>query len=159
MQYYYSSLGEKVELESASEIGLELRKNGSIKVQQPSCRTNLSKVYAGGDAVTGPATVSEAMGLARQAAEAIDIDLMKEKRFHRLFRDFKYKDEVIPEPEGGKKIDPKKLAVKERVFKLPGSFSPDIPAKKLCRKRPAVYGVMLNATKSKIIERIQWKQR
>ena len=109
------SLGEKVEFESASEIGLELRKNGSIKVQQPSCRTNLSKVYAGGDAVTGPATVSEAMGLARQAAEAIDIDLMKEKRFHRLFRDFKYKDEVIPEPEGGKKIDPKKLAVKERV--------------------------------------------
>jgi NADH-quinone oxidoreductase subunit F len=75
----------------------------------------LTKVYAGGDAVTGPATVSEAMGLARQAAEAIDIDLMKEKRFHRLFRDFKYKDEVIPEPEGGKKIDPKKLPAKERI--------------------------------------------
>jgi NADH-quinone oxidoreductase subunit F len=75
----------------------------------------LTKVYAGGDAVTGPATVSEAMGLARQAAEAIDIDLMKEKRFHRLFRDFKYKDEIIPEPEGGKKIDPKKLPAKERI--------------------------------------------
>ncbi|RPI06856.1 MAG: proton-conducting membrane transporter [Ignavibacteriae bacterium] len=109
------SVGEKVDFESAKEIGLELRKNGTIKVQQPSCRTNLPKVYAGGDAVTGPATVSEAMGLARQAAEAIDIDLMKEKRFHRLFRDFKYKDELIPEPEGGKKIDPKKLPVKERI--------------------------------------------
>jgi len=109
------SVGEKVEFEPAKEIGLELRKNGSIKVQQPSCHTNLPKVYAGGDAVTGPATVSEAMGLARQAAEAIDIDLMKEKRFHRLFRDFKYKDEVLPEPEGGKKIDPKKLPVKERI--------------------------------------------
>jgi NADPH-dependent glutamate synthase beta subunit-like oxidoreductase len=109
------SVGEKVEFEPAKEIGLELRKNGSIKVQQPSCRSNIPKVYAGGDAVTGPATVSEAMGLARQAAEAIDFDLMKEKRFHRLFRDFKYKDEVIPEPEGGKKIDPKKLPVKERI--------------------------------------------
>lgn len=109
------SVGEKVEFEPAKEIGLELRKNGSIKVQQPSCRSNLPKVYAGGDAVTGPATVSEAMGLARQAAEAIDFDLMKEKRFHRLFRDFKYKDEVVPEPEGGKKIDPKKLPVKERI--------------------------------------------
>lgn len=109
------SVGEKVDFEPAKEIGLELRKNGTIKVSQPSCRTNLPKVYAGGDAVSGPATVSEAMGLARQAAEAIDIDLMKEKRFHRLFRDFKYKDEVLPEPEGGKKVIPKKLNVKERI--------------------------------------------
>ncbi len=55
------------------------------------------------------------MGIARQAAEAIDLDLMKEKRFYRLFRDFKYKDEVVTEPEGGKKVDPKKLSAKERV--------------------------------------------
>jgi NADH-quinone oxidoreductase subunit F len=109
------SLGEKVEFESAKDIGLELRKNGSIKVSQPSYRTNLSKVYAGGDAVTGPATVSEAMGIARTAAEAIDFDLMKEKRFHLLFRHFKYKDEIVVEPEGGKKVDPKKLPVKERI--------------------------------------------
>ena len=88
------SLGEKVEFEPAKDIGLELRKNGAIKYPQPSYRTNLSKVYAGGDAVTGPATVSEAMGIARNAAEAIDFDLMKEKRFHLLFRDFKYKDEI-----------------------------------------------------------------
>jgi NADH-quinone oxidoreductase subunit F len=109
------SLGEKVEFEPAKDIGLELRKNGAIKVSQPSYRTNLSKVYAGGDAVTGPATVSEAMGIARQAAEAIDFDLMKEKRFHLLFRHFKYKDEIVVEPEGGKKVDPKKLPVKERI--------------------------------------------
>ncbi len=109
------AIGETVDFEPAKEIGLELRKNGSIKVQQPSSRTNIPKVYAGGDAVTGPATVSEAMGIARQAAEAIDLDLMKEKRFYRLFRDFKYKDEVVTEPEGGKKVDPKKLSAKERV--------------------------------------------
>jgi NADH-quinone oxidoreductase subunit F len=72
-------------------------------------------VYAGGDAVTGPATVSEAMGIARHAAEAIDFDLMKEKRFHRLFRDFAYKDEAPAEPDGTKKIDPKKIAVRERI--------------------------------------------
>jgi hypothetical protein len=40
---------------------------------------------------------------------------MKEKRFHLLFRDFKYKNEVEPEPEGGKRVDPKKLPVKERI--------------------------------------------
>jgi NADH-quinone oxidoreductase subunit F len=109
------AIGETVEFGPAKEIGLEMRKNGAIKVNQPLFRTNLPNVYAGGDAVTGPATVSEAMGIARQAAEAIDRDLMKEKRFYRLFRDFKYKDEVVPEPEGGKRVSPKKLPVKERI--------------------------------------------
>jgi NADH-quinone oxidoreductase subunit F len=109
------AVGEKVDFAPAKEIGLELRKNGSIKVSQPSYRTTVPKVYAGGDAVTGPATVSEAMGIARLAAESIDADLMKEKRFHRLFRDFSYKDEIIAEPEGGKKIVPKKIPVKERI--------------------------------------------
>jgi hypothetical protein len=55
------------------------------------------------------------MGTARGAAEAIDFHLMKEKRFHRLFRDFKYKDEVLMEPDVLKRIDPKKLPVKERI--------------------------------------------
>ena len=109
------AVGEKVDFTQAKEIGLELRSNGSIKVHHPSYRTSLPKVYAGGDAVTGPATVAEAMGIARRAAEAIDHDLMKEKRFHRLFRDFNYKDEIVPEPEGIPKIDPKKIPVKERI--------------------------------------------
>ena len=65
--------------------------------------------------MTGPATVSEAMGIARNAAEAIDNDLMKEKRFHKLFKEFKYKDEVEQEPEEAKMIEPKKVSVKERV--------------------------------------------
>ncbi len=79
------AVGEKVDFESGKEIGLELRKNGAIKAHQPHYQTNVAKVWAGGDAVTGPATVSEAMGTARSAAEAIDFHLMKEKRFHRLF--------------------------------------------------------------------------
>jgi NADH-quinone oxidoreductase subunit F len=109
------AVGEKVDFPQAKESGVEIRSNGSIKVRQPSYRTSLAKVYAGGDAVTGPATVAEAMGIARRAAEAIDRDLMKEKRFHRLFRDFKYKDEVVPEPEALPKIDPRKIPVKERI--------------------------------------------
>jgi NADH-quinone oxidoreductase subunit F len=95
------AIGETVEFEPAKEIGLEMRKNGAVRVSQPTFKTNLPNVYAGGDAVTGPATVSEAM--------------MKVKRFHLLFRDFKYKNEVEPEPEGGKRVDPKKLPVKERI--------------------------------------------
>ncbi len=107
--------GEKVDFVPAKEAGIELRKNGSIRAHGPAYQTNLARVYAGGDAVTGPATVSEAMGIARHAAEAIDFDLMKEKRFHRLFREFVYKDEVPQEPEVIKKIEPKKIPVKERI--------------------------------------------
>ena len=109
------AIGEKVEFEAGKEIALELRKNGTIRAHQPAYQTNVAKVYAGGDAVTGPATVSEAMGIARSAAEAIDFQLMKERRFHRLFRDFKYRDEIITEPDIAKKVAPKKLAVKERI--------------------------------------------
>ena len=109
------AIGEKVDFGPAKEVGLELRPNGSIKAHQPSCRTNLPRVYAGGDAITGPATVSEAMGIARHAAESIDFDLMKEKRFHHLFREFTYKDELVAEPEANKKVAPKKIPVKERI--------------------------------------------
>ncbi len=107
--------GEKVEFEPAKDAGLDVRKNGSIRAHGPGYQTNLARVYAGGDAVTGPATVSEAMGIARHAAEAIDFDLMKEKRFHHLFREFTYKAEVPTQPEGADKIDPKKLPVTERI--------------------------------------------
>ncbi|HLP16850.1 MAG TPA: FAD-dependent oxidoreductase [Bacteroidota bacterium] len=109
------AIGEKVDFIPAKEAGVEIRKNGAIKVTQPTYRTNIPKVYAGGDAVTGPATVSEAMGIARAAAESIDYDLMKEKRFHFLFRDFLYANEIITEPEGTKKIVPKKIPVRERI--------------------------------------------
>jgi NADPH-dependent glutamate synthase beta subunit-like oxidoreductase len=110
------AVGEKVEFGPAKSIGLEVRKNGSIRAHQPAYRSSLSKVYAGGDAVSGPATVSEAMGMARSAAEAIDFDLMKEKRFHHLFREFKYKDEVPAEPEATKRVEPRKLPLLERIL-------------------------------------------
>jgi NADPH-dependent glutamate synthase beta subunit-like oxidoreductase len=109
------AIGEKVDFEPGKEIGLEFRKNGAIRAVQPHYQTSVPKVFAGGDAVTGPATVSEAMGIARAAAEAIDFQLMKERRFHFLFRDFKYKDEVIAEPDVARKVEPKKLAAKERI--------------------------------------------
>ena len=109
------AVGERVEFGPAKEAGLELRKNGTLKVSQSNFLTNLPRVYAGGDAVTGPATVSEAMGSARQAAKAIDFALTKERRFHRLFREFTYKNEVPAEPEAIKKVEPKKVPVSERV--------------------------------------------
>ncbi|MFO1531721.1 MAG: NADPH-dependent glutamate synthase [Kiritimatiellia bacterium] len=52
--------------------GLKLNKWGNIVADPKTGATNLPGVYAGGDIVTGAATVIEAMGAGKRAARAID---------------------------------------------------------------------------------------
>ena len=52
--------------------GLETNERGCIVVKDESGKTSEEGVYAGGDAVTGAATVILAMGAGKNAAEAID---------------------------------------------------------------------------------------
>lgn len=52
--------------------GLELRKSGNIQADPETGKTSLKGVFAGGDIVTGAATVILAMGAGRKAAAAID---------------------------------------------------------------------------------------
>lgn len=52
--------------------GLESNARGCIIVDEETMKTTREGVYAGGDAVTGAATVIRAMGAGRQAAESID---------------------------------------------------------------------------------------
>lgn len=54
-----------------SEPGIETNKHGGIVVDETE-KTSLDAVYAGGDAVTGSATVILAMGAGKKAAEEID---------------------------------------------------------------------------------------
>ncbi len=56
--------------------GLDTNKKGCI-VADETGKTSLDHVYAGGDAVTGAATVILAMGAGKAAAKAIDADLSK----------------------------------------------------------------------------------
>jgi glutamate synthase (NADPH/NADH) small chain len=51
--------------------GLELNKWGNIVANPDTCATSIPGVYAGGDIVTGAATVIEAMGAGKKAAKAI----------------------------------------------------------------------------------------
>lgn len=57
--------------------GLETAKWGGIVVEEETGLTSREHVYAGGDAVTGAATVILAMGAGKQAAKAIDAELSK----------------------------------------------------------------------------------
>jgi NADPH-dependent glutamate synthase beta subunit-like oxidoreductase len=51
---------------------LDWTRRGTIHVKMSCMETNLDGVFAAGDAVTGPATVVEAIGGGKKAAEAID---------------------------------------------------------------------------------------
>lgn len=52
--------------------GLEVNRHGGIIVEEQTGKTSKEGVYAGGDAVTGAATVILAMGAGKTAAKAID---------------------------------------------------------------------------------------
>lgn len=57
---------------SSSAPGMKTRKGGYIITDEETGETSLKGVYAGGDIVTGAATVISAMGAARRAAAAMD---------------------------------------------------------------------------------------
>ncbi len=63
----------------ATTPGLETQKWGGIIVEEETGSTSLEGVYAGGDAVTGAATVILAMGAGKKAAKAIDEYLSNKK--------------------------------------------------------------------------------
>lgn len=60
--------------------GLDTQKWGGIIVEEETMKTSKDGVYAGGDVVTGAATVILAMGAGKTAAQAIDEALKKEDR-------------------------------------------------------------------------------
>lgn len=60
--------------------GLKTNKRGCLLVDEESLSTSLKGIYAGGDAVTGAATVILAMGAGKKAAKSIDSYLRKEEQ-------------------------------------------------------------------------------
>lgn len=109
------AIGEEVEAGFAKDHGIKTLSNGNVYVDHFTQETSRPKFYAIGDATTGPATAAEAMGLAKKAAEVIDYKLMDKRRFHRLFREFEYSDEVPLKPEGGNRHYSVKRPLEERI--------------------------------------------
>ena len=52
--------------------GLKLNKWGNIEANEENCETSIEDIFAGGDIVTGAATVIAAMGAGKHAARSID---------------------------------------------------------------------------------------
>jgi NADH-quinone oxidoreductase subunit F len=109
------AIGERVDSEVFAKEGLQVAKDGRIRVHPFTFQTSLDKVFAGGDAVMGPATAAEAMGMGKRAAASIDFILMNEKRFQLLSKKFAYKNAVPTDIKKSPKNAPSKLPVKDRI--------------------------------------------
>lgn len=60
-----------------NDLPVKLNKWGDIEVNGKTLQTSEYNIFAGGDCVTGPATVIQAVAAGRQAAESMDSFLMK----------------------------------------------------------------------------------
>ena len=108
------AIGERVDAEFIKSCGIIINPDGTVKVEKFNLKTNLDKVYAGGDLVKGPATAVEAMADGKKAAWAIDRELTQENRFVKLFNKFTYATQVPLEPKVFKKQEGKQLEITKR---------------------------------------------
>ncbi len=66
------AIGERPDSECLASMGLELDKSGRVHVDLRTLATSRKGVFAGGDLVTGPNTVINAIAAGKQAAAVID---------------------------------------------------------------------------------------
>ena len=68
-----AAIGQKVEKDGLVDFeGLSWSRRDTIRVNTVTMETSIEGVFAAGDVVTGPATVIEAIGAGKRAADAID---------------------------------------------------------------------------------------
>ena len=99
------------------DFGVELSKRGRVIADEKSLQTSENGVYAGGDLVSGPASVIEAVQMGRVAASSIDKFLGGSGEIEQQLTDH---DEVSPylgREEGfanKKRVELRKKSVKDR---------------------------------------------
>ena len=67
-----AALGQTAETEFVKELGVSLSKRGTIEIDSNTGATNVEGVFSGGDVVTGPAFVVDAIAAGKKAARSID---------------------------------------------------------------------------------------
>ncbi|MFH1719193.1 MAG: FAD-dependent oxidoreductase, partial [Planctomycetota bacterium] len=74
-----AAIGQRVAAEDiAEQMGLDLKRSGRIEIDPFTCETKVATFFAGGDAVTGPSIVLEAIGAGEKAAVAINEKLSQD---------------------------------------------------------------------------------
>ena len=67
-----AALGQAPETEFVKQLGVSLSRRGTIEIDPRSGATNIDGVFSGGDVVTGPAFVIDAIAAGKKAARSID---------------------------------------------------------------------------------------
>lgn len=67
-----AALGQAPETDFVKELGISVSKRGTIEIDPKTGATNIEGVFAGGDVVTGPAFVIDAIAAGHKAARSID---------------------------------------------------------------------------------------
>ncbi len=101
-----SAIGQRPDVRNYPGLGdLELTKWETIHVRSHNQQTSIDDVFAGGDAVTGPATVVQAIGAGKRAARAI----------HAFLRDRPFTlPHIMPRPRA--MVEPVRLNYHEKSF-------------------------------------------
>jgi NADH-quinone oxidoreductase subunit F len=130
------AVGESVDLDFAKASGLRIKEHGTIEVDRFSLETSRPRFYAGGDLVTGASNVSNAMAYGKQAARAIDKQLMDEDRWGQLFPATRYDQTAPKEVSESSRNLPPHLAVKKRANsfeEVVSVLSPEQTMDEVCR--------------------------
>jgi NADH-quinone oxidoreductase subunit F len=115
------AVGETFDLDFCRASGLELKEDGTIRVDRFSLETSRAGFYAGGDVITGASNVSNAMGGGKQAARKIDERLMGRdssgaERWERLFPPFEQLPQTPAEPSLSRRHTAHPLPAATRVL-------------------------------------------
>ncbi len=112
------AIGEKPDLEFLKDIGIELTSWGTIKVNEITFQTSIEKVFAGGDAVTGPNTFIDAVGHGKRAAISIDRFLRGEDLVYGREYEGPFESDLVGHIDiayGKPRMPEKTLPVEERI--------------------------------------------
>ena len=95
------AIGQDLDGEFAKDFELKLLSESNLVIAGDGLVTGDPKIFAGGDAVLGPASVIEAIGHGRKAARSIDMILSGEDRLAELEKQ-NFKDYGMEEPKNEK---------------------------------------------------------
>lgn len=112
------AVGQEPHFSFLGEMGVALNKDGTIQADPETGQTSRPKVFAGGDAVTGPAIAIEAIAAGRRAALAIDrflrgLPLKGPEAYAHKKPEVTRKD--LGEVSEAKRVHPRVLPPEERV--------------------------------------------
>jgi NADPH-dependent glutamate synthase beta subunit-like oxidoreductase len=96
-------------------FGLPLTKNGTIEADRRTLATPVAGVYAGGDAVRGPASVIEAVADGRLAAQSIDRFLGGSGDISEKLSEDKAQIGPVSEPAPGKSVPLPTIEIERRL--------------------------------------------